>query len=653
MPDAPVQAIQLDPNLLVNASNAGLAAGFNYGTGAQGLRAAQTDEIIARTDFSYGAGAIDSRTASTNETTARSNFSYGTGALNQQQAQTNQIDAQTAYTLIANEGNQLTNQIRADENAKVLQYDRQNRGISKQHELAINQETALFHASDAGKKQIHDLAIAGVTKETNEVALAAETSKSQLENAYVENQTKYKDILRGNLAATNETDRVFNKQAVINSFLVAKKADMATRMRTGIGNPTAQIEVLGSIAQSNYKGFDDAAEEIGGYIDELAQTTGLSPQQKSMIDEVRNVSTHYRSRRAMSSTLTNLVGARAQGNIAAADNTVLTTAASIGINPATDAEQLSIEKVGKDYVVTNTGTQKSEPLPAGQFAASEAWQTLFVNSEKRKATSNNVATKADNTAQTMADIAKTPLTGPSGERLQAITESLSGQLNDIGQFQKQGAQTLNRMDQSIAMANPFNSPKEAEVLNDLLDIGDSNLNKFFSRKAKPGTDPLGITDESATFENYISKNPNTAVRLVKAYVNRERLGLSSNVFTDYVEEMAKTAERSNPSMYMSNPNLSPLSIAENRQTLRSNIQSGLVLNTNSKQLKTAYDRIVKVRPDLIPFDLGRDVRVPPLTLLGKIKASVRENVIGTSIEHLQDPAIVPQEQTTPVFPLVK
>lgn len=127
MADAPVQGINIDPNLIVNAFSNGMAANFNYGAGAQADRAS----VVAGRD-------------------ASTNYNYGQGAQQLRQATVSNLQAETATRLIANDSALYDLSQRKIEQEKVGNYARENRSLAQQKDLQENQELAAYNQTPAG-----------------------------------------------------------------------------------------------------------------------------------------------------------------------------------------------------------------------------------------------------------------------------------------------------------------------------------------------------------------------------------------------------------------------------------------------------------------------------------------------------------------------
>lgn len=643
MPDAPVQAAPIDPNLLVNASHIGAADAFNYGPGQQQLRNAQTRQTILATDFNYGTGAYEARTKEVN-------YNYGPGALDQQKARTEGLNALTAAQILNNETSTFDLNNRRLEEEQVGKFARENRGLTQQKDLVENQQTNLVYQSDAGKRHFATLAQKNLAIEANKTELSAKNIESDLKMADLGHQTEYSKALIQDAVVNREREKVFNRQGIIKGLSDAQQADEYLKQNTGSMNPVRQTEYLQGLLKSNYQGVSDSIDVIEPIVNTLSQTYGLPPELRTSIDSVKSAVAYHSSGKAIQGTMSGLAAARDAGSISEAGSNLLGRSASIGLNPRDDTDMLrmSVEKVGDTYTLKNNGNNRvSKPYSQDEFDGSPELQALFVASEKRKANRQNTLTASDLTTQKLLDIQGTPLSGAIGERFGAVINALGPQIVDKDQFIAQSTQTFSKVQKDLAASNPFYGP-EGNRLIAQLHLGESKLGETIRGVYEPVTDAVGITGDD-TFGDLIKQDPNLASTLVEAYKNRATMGLSPSAYNDWVEELAKNVESSDPRYTVGGAN-SPAAVSDRKRLLRSTIQRNLHIPTNTRMLEKAYQNVVKVYPGLALADTGPNAVIKPLTLVGRIKDSLRRNVIGYSKESLTDDSTVPQSATNPQYP---
>lgn len=651
MADAPVQAINIDPNLLVNATNTGMAAGFNYGQGAQDARAAAAQATAMQANFLYGQDAFVDRAVNVRTNFMASNFNYGEAAQDQQEARTKNLDSVTAGNLLANEISTYNLQQRKLDDDSFGVVRRDNTTLAAQAERRRRDAIAQVEMSPAGQLGLANLAQDYAGIEQNQVHLNLKNTQHQLKTQDLTQNSAYADLLSQEQVRERARRQIDNRMSFQSELVKATQADNEARATLGQLNPSRQIATLHNLLTTDYEKFGDNGTTILPLAQQLSQTYGLSPDDRDKIDQVVSAATFDGHGKEIQGTMSGLVQARGAGNISPTGEALLSATASIGINPRSELDvlRMSVDKVGDNYVLTNTATNRqSKPYTPEEFNSSPELQALFVASENRKANRQNTLTKTDDDLKKLDEVITAPIHADLRAPFLALEKSLRGQVADQDGFTTKAAGVFTRATQDLEMVNPFFHAELGPKLLDVLGVKDSTLTKLVTGKLSPVTEALGLR-EPDDFDRMIKDDPNLARTLVTAYENRERAGLTPEMYKSYVEELALNAERGDPRYVRGGAN-SDAAVAERKRLLRANIQRSLKVPTMEEAQKMAYERVIQVYPEMRTDDTSQRVPSDPKSLVQRIGASLRRNIFDKSHEDIVQPAVVPQTLTQPQYP---
>jgi hypothetical protein len=607
MADAPVQGINIDPNLIVNAFSNGMAANFNYGAGAQADRAS----VVAGRD-------------------ASTNYNYGQGAQQLRQATVSNLQADTATRLIANDSALYDLSQRKIEQEKVGNYARENRSLAQQKDLQENQELAAYNQTPAGQMNIAKLVQSKARTDANAAELGAKDMDAKLRNQDLEQQMDYAKLEIQNLGVNRARSTAFNRQKVSQQLNEALQADLQIQSQTGMATSERRIALLDSLSKSDYQAFADNADVLAPVLSDLDQQYGLPPSLRSALGQVKDAATYHSNGTAIQNTVSSIAQSRAQGQASPAGSRILSSLALIGIDTqdSSDVLNMSIDEAGGVYTFVNQVTGKrSGAFSPDDIESSPELQSLVVASSKRQRTKQNPLTATDIRQQKFAEIENSPLNGTVGERFDKLIRNITPEISDVSQFTSQATKTFTKFQQDLASANPFFSSEGQELFSGL-GLGSSGL--------------FGSEDASA-FNQKILEDPNLAQDVVDAYANRARGGLSPAVFNSYVDTLTTQVTATDPRYQVSATN-SAAAVADRTKSLRAKIQRSLVVPTNEEVLAKAYQQVINSYPNLsIPDTSSRTRNVSPPGLLASIGRSIKGAVVGLSPEDYVTQTIVPQK----------
>jgi len=586
MADAPVQGINIDPNLTVNAFNSGAATAFNYGAGAQADRAS----LIASRD-------------------AAANFNYGAGALEQQQATTENIDAGTATRLISNDV-ALYNfkQQRLDQEA-VGNYSRQNKSLAAQQDLNRQEHASQFQASPAGQLGIARIAQLHAETELNKTEIGAKTAANQLSNLDLSQQSENAQLEINNVAVTRERDATLNRARITQQMHDALKADLTVRDQTGNTHPEQQAALISKLATADPQAFADAADIISDIGGKLDQQFNLPGNVRDSLSQAKRAATFVTSGNAIKSTMAGLSQARSQGQISSSGAAVLNQAATIGVNPnsADDVLAMQVEQRNGLYTLIGPDGRRSTPMSQEEFDQNPEMQNLFVQSEQRRRNFDNILNQGDRTQAVLKEVASQRYIPEVGASYTNLITNLAHEITDVPGFMTKNSLAVREYQQNLQSANPLFGPRSAELFK-----GTNIADNIVSRGINALQGAIGLPDaDTRQLEQNLQRNPSLRRQIATAYQYRETGGMHPEVFMSTVNKIVANTAASDARYQVTTTN-SAEAVRVLTEQLQATVIDSFQIPTNEIVLADLYNTVSRIDPSLA----GQDTTIKTKDALG-------------------------------------